>query len=551
MGPIFKHREKIVEVIAFLALILFAYLLTIKSGERGFFPFDQSIVFDGGYRILQGQVPYKDFLIPFGPIVFWLQALFFKLLGVNYFAYLVHAALANVLATICSVLLLRILFPSQKLLSFIGGLLTAVWFYPIFGTPWFEQTAFLFSLLSLLGITAAAFLPDLTPTKTNLLHFLAGVCALLDFLSKQNAGLYIIPVYFILILTAHLPNIKSIFRNTVVFTLGFGVALLLFALWLITFSDLDNFYQHFYVIPSNLGLGRLQLNPYNLLKSFLRNARPLSLRLLLITVLPTAIVLVLRYLAARRRGYDPDRPEFYAAVLAAGLISLQDFFSATSRNELENGLPFTGVIVAIAIFLVYTAAIRLISHLDLNNAFRRIILALVVLASITLVLDFSIYGLRFAFNRSVHGVFELQRHPPKLSIDKLEDLRWLTTDYGGRITEQDLRDLIAYLKSSNTNFFVFPDFTLLYALLDAPSPQPLLWFHQNLTYPFDYDADLDQWVIDDLIQNEVGIVVLEQQSFSGTNERLNHFPRLESFIDQEFDRVATIGNFLILERTSP
>ena len=47
---------------------LWAGWICYVSGMRGFFAMDQSIVFDGGWRVLQGQIPYKDFVIPFGPI---------------------------------------------------------------------------------------------------------------------------------------------------------------------------------------------------------------------------------------------------------------------------------------------------------------------------------------------------------------------------------------------------------------------------------------------------------------------------------------------------
>lgn len=75
-----KVNKKIFDY-AMICLIFFVgFIFVFKSGERGFFAFDQSIVFDGGYRLTWGEVPYKDFLIPFGPVVFYLQAFFSKYL---------------------------------------------------------------------------------------------------------------------------------------------------------------------------------------------------------------------------------------------------------------------------------------------------------------------------------------------------------------------------------------------------------------------------------------------------------------------------------------
>jgi hypothetical protein len=46
----------------------FAFAFNWATGHRGVFLLDQSVIFVGGWRILQGQTPYKDFLFPFGPV---------------------------------------------------------------------------------------------------------------------------------------------------------------------------------------------------------------------------------------------------------------------------------------------------------------------------------------------------------------------------------------------------------------------------------------------------------------------------------------------------
>jgi len=139
-------------VTSFLVLPAFAFWFAFTAGQRGFYPFDQSIVFDGGYRVLSGQVPYSDFVVPFGPVAFWLQAFFFRLFGVSYFGYLMGAAVINAAATLCAVSVVRQLLPRSRLLPLASGVLTAVWFYPPFGTPWVDQTGFFLGLLGLVAV---------------------------------------------------------------------------------------------------------------------------------------------------------------------------------------------------------------------------------------------------------------------------------------------------------------------------------------------------------------------------------------------------------------
>ena len=81
-----------------MATLGFAFWLAFYSGTRGIFPLDQSIVFDGGYRVASGQVIYRDFVAPSGPLVYWLQGAVFKLFGVSYRVYILTAAGYNALA---------------------------------------------------------------------------------------------------------------------------------------------------------------------------------------------------------------------------------------------------------------------------------------------------------------------------------------------------------------------------------------------------------------------------------------------------------------------
>ena len=49
--------KAIVHILGLGALALVSVELVFDSGSRGFLAFDQSILFDGGYRIFLGQIP--------------------------------------------------------------------------------------------------------------------------------------------------------------------------------------------------------------------------------------------------------------------------------------------------------------------------------------------------------------------------------------------------------------------------------------------------------------------------------------------------------------
>ena len=93
-------------------------------------------------------------MIPVGPGVFCLQAIVFQLFGVSFTSFLLGAAIVNVLATALAMFTVATLFPQNRWPAFIAGFLTATWFYPPYGTPNMEQTAFFFSLLGIACLTA-------------------------------------------------------------------------------------------------------------------------------------------------------------------------------------------------------------------------------------------------------------------------------------------------------------------------------------------------------------------------------------------------------------
>ena len=69
--------------------------VNLTFGRKGFLPLDQSIVFDGGWRLLSGQVPFHDFVAPSGLVPSAIQAAFDEALGVTWFAYCLHASIIN------------------------------------------------------------------------------------------------------------------------------------------------------------------------------------------------------------------------------------------------------------------------------------------------------------------------------------------------------------------------------------------------------------------------------------------------------------------------
>jgi 4-amino-4-deoxy-L-arabinose transferase-like glycosyltransferase len=341
------------------AVLAFAFLLTFYSGTRGIFPLDQSIVFDGGYRVYCGQVPYVDFYIPYGPIVFWIQAALFHLFGVNYYAHVLGAAILNVVGTASSFAIVRMLCRSEPRLALLAALLTAAWLYAPFGTTYPEQTAFCAILVGLSLLIAG--LTSKKPSHAILpagLVFAAGLFSVVGVLSKQNAGLPALGVFVLAIVAMRAPHWKRSLADLVYFVAGAALAAFAFTAWLLKYSDAAAFTYHAITIPRQIGAERLGsvVSGHFFVVLLTGDKGGDALRILMFTLAALFAVLASVHLLRRKEWNESDRFIFVAALLGIALIGLQNFFGLVSNNNGENEKPFIGILFAFALATIRSLA---------------------------------------------------------------------------------------------------------------------------------------------------------------------------------------------------
>jgi hypothetical protein len=659
--------------LALAGLALFAFVLCFYSGLRGLFPLDQSIVFDGAYRVLRGEVIYRDFVAPYGPVAFWYQALLFKIAGVNFYTYALGAALLNTLGALCAVAVLRRMFPDRFWTALAGGAITAAWLCAPFGTTYPEQTAFCLLLAALALILQCSPLaprvdgasPDLIEGETastalstrgasGLLA--AGVLAGIGLLAKHNAGLLAIGVCVVAVVVYAAPAWRRAAAHLTCFGTGAGVCLGVFLIWVRTCSDWNAFVYHVIELPRELGSQRLFGSAIDTIRALFTGKGSDEIRILLLAWWLLCGCVIGLGILNRRRLRAHDRQALRTALLAATFVGLQNVFSIVSSNNGTNEKPLLGVLFAVSVGLIAYLRSRqpdVGDDFDVNadrllkkgsdpaanalpaeehRSFERvrplfqqaadwqrlprwpIWVCLAATAGFSLWLNnglaiggalvaslladslgcfrdpaegswedrirsplspgFVTVATRVAFvyllavgsivsiARQVHESFEHYHRIPHVFVvshhstfteqfrePALRGLRWGDPTRVGEkpVTANDLRELMADLRARGGNFFTFPDFTFLYAALDVPSPQPLLWFHPGLTYPVQYTPEIDRRVVAALHKQDVRTIVLEGDNFFGTTQ-LDNFPELRTFIDRQFAFDRKIGIFSVYAR---
>lgn len=167
---------------AVVALAAGAYLYA--CGTRRFV-LDMHYAYYGGYEVLTGRLPYRDFHMAVGPVLFLLQGLFFALFGLSYTGgYLMHAAVLNAAAA-CMMFDSAEKLTGKRIVGWLAAAITAVWFYPIYhAAPWYDQEAFFFLIAAVwaslrcvgAGKNEAGWLVG------------AGLAAATSFFTKQSTG---------------------------------------------------------------------------------------------------------------------------------------------------------------------------------------------------------------------------------------------------------------------------------------------------------------------------------------------------------------------------
>lgn len=595
------------------------FAATLFSGLRGVFPLDQSIVFDGGWRVFSGQVPYRDFHLPFGPVSLWYQAGLFHLFGLNYTAYALGAAIQGAVGAACVFLMLRTLLPRELAARTLGAALTAVWLCAPFGTTYPEQTAF---TLVLVGATLLAAANRVRGTRgAASLAAAAGMTAVLAVLAKHNAGILSLAVYgAIAALSA--PDRRRLAGNVAGFVFGAGAAASLFAVWLHSASDPAAFHRCVLEIPCAVGRDRIaggglvRFARYVLTSEGGIDVRIACFAGAVLGMIQATLALIDR---SRRRGTDRRPPGALgpvgAALFTATLLGVQNLFSLTSNNDPGNERPFLGLLFGLGLAAVvgsardpqaprlprWTAFALLAAGGLLSAAVWSAVPILGTLAAVlaaeglqcfqapcgdgrwsevvrldvgrtaTVAAAAGLFVYLFALGASVaafrlvHESFPRAAGYPHLcaavgagrfeaafSAPALAGLRWGAPTVVGRtnVPAEEVEALVTLLRERGEPFFVFPDFTFLYAAAEVPSPQPVLWFHKGLTYPACYCEALDAAVVASLRRHGVETVVLESDAHLDVQARLDDFPLLRRYIETEFAYETRLG-FFVLRRALP
>jgi hypothetical protein len=193
-------------------LLFFILSLFVFFQREIIFFRDYAIIWDGATRMINGEVLYKDFGVPFGPIPLLIPYYFMSFFGVSWLNFQIIQHIQNFLLLLNVVLLMRTLLEGNFVVNISSFIF--VFFCLIFLThPWYNTTALLFLFFAL----------NASLISNKFSYFLSGIFAMFSVFSKQDFGfLSILMVQIIIVFDNYLINdsIKSALKGSFFFWLG-------------------------------------------------------------------------------------------------------------------------------------------------------------------------------------------------------------------------------------------------------------------------------------------------------------------------------------------
>ena len=435
----------------FLIIFLSSILITVYYGYRGVYPIDSFLIFDGGYKVLNGIHPFKDYWSITGPLLDYIQSTLFFLFEVNWFSYVLHAALINCLLACISFYFFLILGITKNH-SLLYSLCISILAYPATGTPFMDHHAVIFAVLSIIFLILAFI------KNKKKFWFFSSLFLVFSFFSKQIPSAYL-GIILILINIIYIFYIKERKKNNNKFYIFGGIAgLLIFVfLFILNKIPIQNFLIQYIYYPLTIGEERTTNIVFDI-KNLL-----LQFKFVYLSLIPFAIA--------------------------------SFFLLKKSRKNLENKLDILLITVVFSTFLIFIYTQLLtknqvlifflipfylgISHYFISKYFNKKI----IINSMIVILIFTTakYHLRFNehkkfmelnnadFNKAINA---------KILDDKFIGLQWISPSYINS-PEVELKMLVEVKKlilSDKKNYIIISDYQILPAIVESKFYAPNKWF---------------------------------------------------------------------------
>lgn len=458
-------KKKSLYLYSFL-LILFSFFFNQYFAFIGVLPVDSFSTFNGGFDVLNGSYPFKDYWTIKGSFLDLLQSVFFRFFGVSWFTYAAHASFFNSLFAISSFLVFKKSGLKNKY-CFYYSILASILMYPTYGTPFTDHHASILSMISIYLLILAL------KNENNIFWFFIPVIIFISFFSKQTPTAYIgiliiLAIFFYFIINFKLKILISLLLGSLT------IISIFFLIILINEIPIKAIINQQFLYPMYLGNTRLEwLFPLEFKRFVLRFKLHYFSIYFMVHIFIRQTFLEIKFL----RSVDS-----IIIILLIGVL----FIFISHQLLTINGMF---IFFLIPIFCGF-------SHIFLNKYMpsKKAKIFIIILSLISTFYYFEKYTYNretlalkgLDFNNSINGS-ELDK--------KFKGLKWITYHYSKNPTEEinNLKDAINIIKLDKRKKMIVTDYQFISVILSInDNSAARIWWRHHL-YPDVNEKYFDIW----------------------------------------------------------
>lgn len=563
-----KSKKFILEIFLLILISIYAFLINYHFGFLGFNYIDSFQNIAGGKKVLDGQIPFKDYWVAdSGPMMDLMQGFFFKLLDVSWRSLVINASITNVIfaATIfwfCKIIEIDLI--PKIVLPIIGATIM----YPTSGTPIIDYHALIFSFL---GLTC--FLYCLKNKKFKLLIFIPLIFFFSFFFKQVPTSYFIILIIILSIYYFYFKKIKNI-----VYLNFKGSLLVLFIFYLLANYlniDLINIYEQYFAMPISQFIYRSE----NFDTSFFSTSQ--KIRYITFLLIPSLLLFFLDY----KKNKLEEKSILYFLLFGFFIIAILHE-SYTFNQAITLGvLPFVSAIIIklvnknIYLFLIFILfnliiLIKLITYNILYSIFLLIFFSFLFLKKKKLYnLNFLILLLIFYTTLTTLYYFEkltadrrwqdiyshdLKKESKDASLidKKLTGLRWISNNPNTDEEFENFLNNLTFLKSirNEGRYILITHYQIYNIILNETNFSPVKYWWRNGSYPVsnnDLKNKFDIFFINKINDNNIKNIIILNDVNIYNSFNINDFVWLKSCSNKDKDASTKFKNvYKIIKRCS-
>jgi len=473
-------------------LVFFIFILSVSINQYfgfiGINPLDNFTIYNSGYLILNNQIPFNDFWVITGPLLDYLQSIFFKIFGLNWSSYVFHASLVNFLFSLIIFLCLEKFGLSQKLCLLYSSL-TALIFYPTVATPFVDHHAVFFSITALL-----VFLLGIN-FKNNLFWFLLPIILILGFFSKQTPTSY----FAILIGFMLLYNL-IIFRefNSLIYAVFSSIITLIVVF--ISFNQLDINFQFFYdqYIKFASSVGQERITSGGFLKPINFSRYIVKFKLIHISYISLLLIIIWKTIKLKNYFLTKEFITLSSLILSSYILIAHQLLTLNSK--------FIFCIIPLLCGFSNIYLLKFFKKKDIKLNYLIIAFSICV----------TIYNFeKYVYDRKflvINSYFDRDKIYTTKIIDNKSNFKWIS-HYNSE-PENEIRDInttvnkiISLQKNSNEKYIIITDYQFIFSSFELNNAVTInkLYGH-DVSYPSIQNPNFEiyqQYFLEKVVRNQV------------------------------------------------